>query len=323
MPAIARLAELIARFMPSDGLADCDLPRVTLIRSSSPTLPMPVVYEPSISLIAQGRKQVALGDRLLVYDAEQYLVASVDMPVIGSVIGASRSAPYLCLQYKFDLAALSALSLEIGLPASDREPAGLALHRLTPSLLDAFIRLVALLETPADIPVLAPLIEREILYRLLTGSTAALMQHIASQDGSLARVSRAIGWIKSHYREPLTIEALAGHAGMSPSSLHAHFKSVTRLSPLRYRAQLRLQEARRLMIAEGLEAAQAGFRVGYESPSQFSREYVRLYGAAPATDAVRARTAGGLALRYSATRLKELASSIKKLALRIAESEVG
>lgn len=296
MPEIARLAEFIARFMPSDGLADCDLPRVTLIRSSSPTLPMPVVYEPSICLIAQGRKQVALGDRMLVYDAEQYLVASVDMPVVGSVIGASRSAPYLCLQYKFDLAALSALSLEMGLPASDREPAGLALHRLTPSLLDAFIRLVALLEAPADISVLAPLIEREILYRLLTGSTAALMQHIASHDGSLARVSRAIGWIKSHYREPLTIEALAGHAGMSPSSLHAHFKSVTRLSPLRYRAQLRLQEARRLMIAEGLEAAQAGFRVGYESPSQFSREYVRLYGAAPATDAGRARTAGGLAL---------------------------
>lgn len=293
MPPIARLSDLIAHFMPSDGLADCDLPRVTLIRSSSPTLPMPVVYEPSICLIAQGRKQVALGDRLLVYDAEQYLVASVDMPVVGSVIGASRAAPYLCLQYKFDLAALGALSLEMGLPASGREPAGLALHRLTPGLLDAFTRLVALLETPADIPVLAPLIEREILYRLLTGSTAALMQHIASQDSSLARVSRAIGWIKSHYREPLTIEALAGHAGMSPSSLHAHFKSVTRLSPLRYRTQLRLQEARRLMIAEGLEAAQAGFRVGYESPSQFSREYARLYGAAPATDAVRARTAEG------------------------------
>jgi len=297
MPAIARLSDLIARFVPADGLADCALPRVTLIRSSSPTLPMPVVYEPSICLVAQGRKQVALGDRLLVYDAGQFVVASVDMPVVGSVIGASRAAPYLCLQYKFDLAALGALSLEMRLPAPGREPAGLALHRPTPGLLDAFTRLLALLETPADIPILAPLVEREILYRLLTGSTVAMMRHIASQDGSLARVSRAIGWIKAHYREPLSIEMLAGHAGMSPSSLHAHFKSVTRLSPLRYRAQLRLQEARRLMIAEGLEAAQAGFRVGYESPSQFSREYARLYGAAPATEAGRARDAGAVALR--------------------------
>jgi AraC-like DNA-binding protein len=224
------------------------------------------------------------------------------MPVVGSVIGATRTAPYLCLQYKFDLAALSALCLEIGSPAPGHEPAGIALHRLTPALTDAFTRLLSLLDTPSDIAVLAPLVEREILYRLATGSTAAMMRHIASQDGSLARVSRAIGWIKSHYREPLTIETLAEHAGMSPSSLHAHFKAVTRLSPLRYRAQLRLQEARRLMIAEGLEAAQAGFRVGYESPSQFSREYVRLYGAAPATDAGRARTAGGIVVRAHGAR---------------------
>jgi AraC-like DNA-binding protein len=292
MTSIKALSAPIRRHMPSDGMRDCALPRVVLIRSSSPTMPMPVVYEPSICLIAQGRKQVVLGDQILVYDAERYLIATIELPVVGSVIQATADTPYLCLQYKFDLTALSTLSLEAGLPGPGSYTAGLALHQVTPDLLDAFARLLALLETPADIPVLAPLIEREILYRLATGPAAELMRHIASADSSLARVSRVIGWIKAHYRQPFTIEALSELAGMSPSSLHAHFKAATRMSPLQYRSQLRLLEARRLMVAKGLEAAQAGFRVGYESPSQFSREYVRLYGAAPAADAARVRQEG-------------------------------
>ena len=296
MTSIKVLSASIDRHMPSDGMRDCALPRVILIRSSSPTMPMPVVYEPSICLVTQGRKQVVLGDQMLVYDAERYLIATIELPVIGSVIEATADVPYLCLQYKFDLSTLSALSLEAGPHGSRQCLTGLALDQVTPALLDAFARLLALLDTPTDIPALAPLIEREILYRLTTGPAAELMRHIASTDSSLARVARVIGWIKAHYRQPFTIDALSELAGMSPSSLHAHFRAATRMSPLQYRSQLRLQEARRLMVGKGLEAAQAGFRVGYESPSQFSREYVRLYGAAPATDAARVRREGGIAI---------------------------
>jgi AraC-like DNA-binding protein len=290
MDSLAELASHIMRHTQSDGLHLCALPRVTLIRSSGPTMPMPVIYQPSICVVAQGRKQVVLGDLIHVYDKATFVLASVDLPVLGSVIEASRQAPYLSLQYDIDAAMLGELALG-GVPMRDMPPprAGLALHAMTPELSDACRRLVALLDTPEHIPALAPLIEREILYRLLTGSAAAMMRHIAMADTSLARVSRVIAWIKANYAEPLSIEELADLAGMSASSLHAHFKAVTRMSPLQYRAQLRLQEARRLMVAEGAEAAQAGFRVGYGSPSQFSREYVRLYGAAPAADAAQVR----------------------------------
>lgn len=287
---LPEFAELILRHTPSDGVHPCALPRVTLIRSSGPTMPMPVIYRPSVCLVAQGRKQAVLGDAMLVYDAAKFLVVSVDLPVVGSVIEASRQAPYLCLQYDLDPALLSDLVLAYA-PAekSLAQETGLALHAMSPALADACRRLVALLDTPGDSPALAPLIEREILYRLVTGPAAPMMRHIATGDGSLARVSRAISWIKAHYDQPFEVEALADLAGMSPSSLHAHFKAVTRMSPLQYRGMLRLQEARRLMVAEGTDAAQAGFRVGYNSPSQFSREYVRLYGLAPAADAARVR----------------------------------
>jgi AraC-like DNA-binding protein len=295
MASLPELASQLLRHTPSDGLHLCALPRVTLIRSSGPTMAMPVIYQPSICVVAQGRKQAVLGDLMHVYDAATFVLASVDLPVIGSVIEASRQMPYLSLQYDIDAAMLGEL-VHGGSPVRDMPPprAGLELHATTPEFADACRRLVALLDTPEHIPALAPLIEREILYRLTTGPAAAMMRHIAMADSSLARVSRVIAWIKAHYAEPLAIEALADLAGLSASSLHAHFKAVTRMSPLQYRAQLRLQEARRLMIAEGAEAAQAGFRVGYNSPSQFSREYARLYGAAPAADAaqVRALAAG-------------------------------
>jgi AraC-like DNA-binding protein len=290
MESLTELAAQILRYAPSDGLHPCALPRVTLIRSSGPTMPMPVIYQPSICVVAQGRKQVVLGDLMHVYDRATFVLASVDLPVIGSVIEATTQAPYLSLQYDLDIAMLGQLVLDRD-PARDTPPprAGLALHEMTPELADACRRLTALLDAPDDIPVLAPLIEREILYRLINGPGAPMMRYIAMRDGSLARISRVIAWIKGHYAEPLVIEELADLAGMSPSSLHAHFKAVTRMSPLQYRAQLRLQEARRLMVAEGTEAAQAGFRVGYNSPSQFSREYARLYGAAPAADAAQVR----------------------------------
>ncbi|KYF72723.1 AraC family transcriptional regulator [Sorangium cellulosum] len=300
---LEELSALIVRHTAADGMHACELPRVTLIRSSRPTLPMPALYTPSLCLVTQGRKQAVLGGRLYDYDAARYLVVSVDLPVVGSVIEASMAAPYLCLQLHLDMGMLGELVLErFPVDRAAPPPAGLGIHEVTPALVDACARLVALLDTPEDIAALGPLIEREILYRLVTGPAAEMMRHIARSGGGLARVSRVISWIKAHYAEPFTIEALAAHAGMSESSLHAHFKSATMMSPLQYRAQLRLQEARRLMVAEGVEAAQAGFRVGYDSPSQFSREYRRLFGAPPAMDASRLRASGGEAGGIAGTR---------------------
>lgn len=294
MPNLDNLSALLLRHMPHDGRQASALPGVTLIRSSVPTMPMPVTYTPSLCLVTQGRKQAALGDRTFAYGAGDYLLASVDLPIVGSVIEASADAPFLCVQLDLDIAMLSELALAHPTPGPNAQPGiGLVVNELTDALAGACARLLALLDAPRDLAALASPTMREILYRLLTGPGADMMRHIAVADGSLARVSRAIGWIKDHYDQPFTIETLAEHAAMSPSALHARFKAVTTMSPLQYRAQLRLHEARRLMVAEGADAAHAGFRVGYESPSQFSREYRRRFGAAPATDAGRLRASEG------------------------------
>lgn len=251
---------------------------------------MPVLYTPSLCLVAQGRKQAVLGGQIYQYDPAKYLVVSMDLPVIGSVVRASREQPYLCLHLQLDLGMLAEMAAK-HLPLNDRvrPTAGFAFNDVTPAIADACTRLVELLDTPDDIDALAPLTEREILYRLARGPAAEMLQHIVNNGSTLARVSRVIGWIKAHFTEQFTIKALAAQARMSESALHAHFKAATNMSPLEYRAHLRLQEARRLMVVEGADAAQAGFRVGYFSPSQFSREYRRLFGAAPATDAERIR----------------------------------
>lgn len=296
MSTVEYLSSLLERHTPRDGMHACALPGVTLIRSSAPTMPMPSIYTPSVCLVTQGRKRATLGDRTFVYGTGDYLVAAVDLPIVGTVIEASAEAPYLCLQIGLDVAVLSELALAHPRVGPAAQPGtGLMINDVTDALAGACVRLLSLLDDPGDIAVLAPLATREILYRLLTGPTADLMRHIALADGSLVRVSRAIGWIKDHYDQPLSIDTLAAEAAMSSSALHAHFKAVTTMSPLQYRAQLRLQEARRLMVAEGAEAAQAGFRVGYESPSQFNREYSRRFGAAPAKDAAQLRRSAGVA----------------------------
>lgn len=261
---------------------------------------MPVLYAPSVCVVVGGRKRALLGPRIHDYGVGQTLVASVHLPIVGSVTQASVTEPYLCLQLHLDLDVLSELALERPAPV-DPDPTrsgpaalGLAINDASPALLDAFARLVALLDAPEDAGTLGPLVEREILYRLLVGPEAGLMRRIAVADGGLARVGRAIAWVKDHYQEPFAVETLATVAGMSASTLHAQFKAVTTMSPLQYRARLRLQEARRLMVAEGAKAATAGFRVGYDSPSQFSREYRRLFGEAPAHDAARLRVEVGV-----------------------------
>jgi len=293
MQQVEQLAALIARFATSDGVHQTPIPRLSLIRSAQPTEPLHALHEPALCVIAQGRKQVMLGERIYRYDPAQYLVVSVDLPVIGQVLEASLEQPYLCFRLDLDPVAIGALLLETG-PIAGQPAApgsGLTLNLVTPALLDAVIRLIGLLAVPGDIAVLAPLAEREILYRLMTGEQAARLRQIAVAESKLQQVNRAIGWIKRNYRKSFSVEAVADEARMSPSALHQHFKAVTAMSPLQYQKQLRLQEARRLILGNTLDAASAGFRVGYESPSQFSREYSRLFGAPPLRDAARLRNA--------------------------------
>jgi AraC-like DNA-binding protein len=288
----SELARLIAQHIHTDGLQATAIPRLALLRSSQPSEPMPTVYEPALCVIGQGRKQVILGEDVYFYDTEQYLVVSVDLPVIGQVIQATLAEPYLCLKFDLDTNQLSALMMEIGASTAqaqrtERLGLGLSISPTDPLLIDAMIRLLRLLGTPQDILILAPLLEREILYRLLVGPYSSRLRQMALADNRMVSVNRAISWLKQNYATPFRIETLAREARMSPSALHHSFKSVTAMSPLQYQKQLRLQEARRLMLGQALDAATASHYVGYESPSQFSREYSRLFGAPPARDIAR------------------------------------
>lgn len=286
------LVDIIGRHAPDDGTFRCALPGVTLIRASSPTMPMPVIYTPTLCLVAQGTKEARLGETTYRYDAENYLIASVELPVMGSVVEATANRPYLCLQLDFDMAELSELAIrypahcparlnnDAQLPSS-----GIMLNKTTPELLDAAIRLASLLDTPQDIDALAPLTLREMLYRLLTGPQGSIIRHMAQAESRLNQIARAIIWIRTHFREACRIEQAASVAGMSRSAFHQHFKAVTTMSPIEFRTHLRMQEARRLMVSDAVDAASAGFHVGYESPSQFSRDYVRIFGMPPARHA--------------------------------------
>ncbi|MCO5366845.1 AraC family transcriptional regulator [Pseudomonas alliivorans] len=293
MGSLEKLIDIIRRHARTDGLHTTPVPGVSLVRSGAPTVPMPVVYEPTLCLIVQGRKQVAAGTLSYVYDASTYLVASVDMPVMGSVIEASEALPYLCLVLDLDMTILSELALRHPATSepSDLPTAGIELNATTPELLDAAARLAGLLDAPHDIEALAPLIIREMLYRLLSESGNGIVRQLARADSRLRQIAKAIAWMREHYRQGCRIDDIAELAGMSRSTFHAHFKAVTSMSPLEFRSQLRLQEARRLMVAEAVDAAGAGYQVGYESPSQFSRDYVRLFGLPPARDASRLRSA--------------------------------
>lgn len=294
MESIADLAALIGRHVPRTGMSRTAIARLSLFRADEPTAPLPAVYEASICLIAQGSKQVSLAERSLTYDPAHYLLVSVDLPLVGHVTAASPDAPYLCAKIDIDQAALTELILAERGPAPRAELPTLAVYRSDPELVDAACRLLRLLDGPADASVLAPLIEREILYRLLTGPHGAALRALAVADSHLGQVSRAIATIRRGFDRRLRIGEIAAAAGMSASSLHEHFKAVTRMTPLEYQKTLRLQEARRLMLAGGTSASTAGFAVGYESPSQFSREYARLFGAPPRRDIARMQASGDL-----------------------------
>ncbi|RRW56281.1 AraC family transcriptional regulator [Pseudomonas moraviensis] len=290
--SLSKLVDIIGRHVRDDGVYSTAIPGVSLIRSASPTMPMPAVYEPTLCLVAQGRKQAMLGTTAYVYDPAKYLIASVDLPVMGSVIEASEAVPYLCLALDLDTAVLSELALRHPLreESVSAPPAGITLNDTTPELLDAAVRLAGLLDRPRDIEALAPLVIREMLYRLLTENGNSIIRQMAQADSRLNQIAKVIAWLRSHYNEACRIDDLVSIAGMSRSSFHTHFKAITSMSPLEFRNQLRLQEARRLMVTEAVDAAEAGYAVGYESPSQFSRDYARLFGMPPAKDAWRLRT---------------------------------
>jgi len=288
------LSARVARFAPFDGIHQTPLPALALGRGSVPTACMPTVYQPCLGIVVQGRKRAILNDEVFTYDALNYLVVSVTLPGMGYVLEATPEHPYLSLRLNLDLEEIGRLVLELGDrgPATSSGDRGLFVARLDEPLLDAVLRMVKLLDTPEDIAVLAPVVQREIYYRLLRGELGYRLVDLAQSEGGNHRVVRAIEWLKQHYAAPLRIEELADGVHMSPSALHHRFKAVTAMSPLQYQKHLRLHEARRLMFAEGIECAMAAHRVGYESSSQFSREYRRLFGSPPRLEIARLREIG-------------------------------
>jgi AraC-like DNA-binding protein len=286
------LASLIAAHAPDDGMHELPVSGLAVIRYAAPTERVPVLHQPAVCIIAQGAKVVRLGEEAYRYDRASHLVVSVDLPLTGQVIEATADRPYLCVRIDLEPALISELMLQQPPEPGAESSRGLHLSPTTPELADAAARLLGLLARPQDRAVLAPLIRREIHYRLLTGGQAGLVRQIGMPDSRLTQVNRAIAWIRANFDRPFSIEAVARAAGMSASALHQHFKAVTAMSPLQYQKQIRLQEARRLMLSEARDAQAAGFEVGYESPSQFSREYARLFGAPPARDAARLRASG-------------------------------
>lgn len=280
------LGKTIARWTEQGELHTTAVPGLSLFRRDEPTGPIRGMYEPSVCLVAQGAKRVLLGDDTYVYDADHYLITSVHLPTVVQILTASPEKPYLGLRLKLDLREVSQLMADSNLPAprTHQSSRGMATGKVTAPLLAAFQRLVDLLGNEEDIPILAPIIQREIIYRLLVGDQGTRLRQIASAGSQSHQIAKVIDWLKGNFARPLRIDDLAAQARMSASTFHHHFRSTTALSPLQYQKRLRLQEARRLMLAERMDAATAAFEVGYESPSQFSREYNRFFGAPPLRD---------------------------------------
>jgi AraC-like DNA-binding protein len=263
-----------------------DIPGLTLHRRTAPTAPLSVTYEPSVAVVVQGRKRVELGRTTFVYDASRFLITSVDLPVVSHVIEASEESPYLCFRLKLQMPIVGELLSRGGIPAAEAPLDGpaMATSEITAELLGACSRLMDLLNTPHDIPFLSDPIQREITYRVLRTPEGQRLRAIATAGDQSQRTARAIGWIRENYAKPLKVEDLAHMAGMGVSTLHAHFRGLTSMSPLQYQKQLRLHAARLRMLTDGLDAATAAFEVGYGSATQFNREYSRFFGQPPKRD---------------------------------------
>src|SRR5579883_491527 len=286
------LLERIAQAVDEDGTTQ-PLPGLYLSRSSTPLKPLHSVIEPSLCVIAQGSKEVLLGEHRYRYDSSHYLLTTVELARISQVLEASQERPYLSLRLSLEPTLVSSVMLEAGYEQSRNhaEVRAIDVSFLDGNLLDAVVRLVRLLEAPAEAPILQPLITREIIYRLLRGEQGSRLRHLAALGGSTTHIARAVARLRQDFDQPLRIEDLAQELGMSVSSLHHHFKAVTTLSPLQFQKQLRLQAARRLMLSENLDAASAAYRVGYRDASHFNREYKSLFGLPPMRDVQRLREA--------------------------------
>ena len=295
------LAERIARHVAENSSVEA-APGLFLYRFSSPTGPRYGVTAPSFCVIAQGSKEVLLGKERYRYDASHYLLVSAELPVAGHIVDASKEQPYLAVRLVLNPAVVTEVLIEAGLHASGMDDAikVMAVSRLDASLLDAVVRVVRLLDSPGDYGVLAPLVAREIIYRLCLGEQGGRLRQIALSGGRAHRIAKAIELLRTNHNKPLRIAGLARQLGMSISGLHHHFKAATGMSPLQFQKQFRLQEARRLLLAGDVDAATAGYQVGYDDASHFSREYRRLFGEPPLRDAER--------LRGSAARRREPAT---------------
>jgi AraC-like DNA-binding protein len=299
-----RLARHIASFIGHQENLTTSIPGLQMFRRIAPTAPATVTYEPSLAVVAQGRKRADLGRTTFIYDDSRYLLTSLDLPVISQVIEASEKKPYLCFFLKLEIPVVRELLSREEIQATEMPSDNLAMTtgETTPELLDACCMLVDLLNTPQDIPVLSGLIQREIIYRILRGPEGARLRAIATLGDQSHRTAKAIAWVRANFTKPLRVEELAKIAGMGISTLHHHFRALTAMSPLQYQKQLRLHAARERMLMDGMDAASAAFEVGYESASQFNREYSRFFGQPPKRDIQTLRLPGALPLELLGSR---------------------
>jgi AraC-like DNA-binding protein len=285
------LASAIANFAQTDGDHFTAIPALTLHRRSSPTEPLHCIYNIGFGVVAQGGKQVLVGSETMSYGPGQSMLTTIDVPVISHVTAASSREPFLGMMLTLDMRAVSHLASELEAPRARRDAAhrSLTFEPMDLAMLDAATRLVRLLGEPALVAGLAPLIQQEIVIRLLAGPHASQLRHLATAGSPGQQVAKAVAWLKKNFADPVSGDELAARAHMSPTTFRQHFRALTGVSPLQYQKQLRLQEARQLMLTENLDAGNASVRVGYESASQFSREYSRLFGAPPQRDVSRMR----------------------------------
>ena len=290
-----RLGALIAELHREDGAAATAVPGLYLSRLSTPHAVRHTVDRAVFCVVAQGAKRILLDAEQYVYDRSTYLVVSLDLPIVGQIVEATPDRPFLGVSLELDFAELGALSVEAGLPVRPdlAPPRSVVVSRLDEELLDPTLRLVALLRRPEQVPVLAPLIRREIFYKLLLSPQSGLLRRMTAGNPQVRRIEAGVEWLKRHATRPVRMEDLARELHMSPSTMHTWFKAVTGLTPLQFQKQLRLQEARRILLSDHADAATAARRVGYESPSQFSREYRRMFGAPPLRDVERIRAGEG------------------------------
>ena len=278
------IVERMSRLLPEDGRINL-FSDLLLIRSSVPAEPVQSLFQPSFCFVAQGRKRASVGGEVFLYDPFHYLIFTVDLPVAFQIEAPSKELPYLGMSLSLDSALVASVIVESGIriKKGDASVKAMNVSAIDADLLDAVARLVRIAETPAEGKVLAPLVIKEIIYRLLAGGQGARLAHLLTASDT-RRISKAIGHLREHFDEQLKMEEIARELGMSVSGFHHHFKSVTSMSPLQFQKHLRLQEARRLMLGEDLDAASAAFRVGYQDTSHFSREYKRHFGAPPHND---------------------------------------